>query len=60
MEVSKNNLMGSFFLIEHPIGGEGLEEEGHNSRRGSIRGAAGSSRGGADSRLRSVEEVCFK
>ena len=46
--------------ISHSIGGEGLEEEGTSSRRGSIRGAAGSSRGGADSRLRSVEEVCFK
>ena len=43
--------------ISHFIGGEGLEEEGTSSRRGSIRGAAGCSRGGADPRVRSIEEV---
>ena len=43
----------------HSIGGEGLEEEGNCSRRGSIRGAAGCSRGGADPRVRSLEEVLF-
>ena len=43
----------------HFIGGEGIEEEGNSSRRGSIRGAAGCSRGGADPRVRSIEEVLF-
>jgi len=38
-------------------GGEGPEEEGNSSRRGSVRGAAGCSRGGADPRVRSLEEV---
>ena len=53
--------LGKKFLrrSSHSIGGEGLEEEGNCSRRGSIRGAAGCSRGGADPRVRSLEEVLF-